>query len=363
MVNKIEIAKSLLSPPGDTIQETIDSLGMTQAELAERIGRPKEKVNEIIKGKERISYPTAFSLEKVLGIPASFWLNREKDYREQLFQIQEQEKLEKHIEWLRLFPYNELKKMGWLTDSKENHVKVNSLLQFFGIASPEEWDRIYIQKEVSVSFRISLANTKSPHAISAWLRIGEKQADNLNLSEYDKKTFRVGLKRIKELACNMPEGFAKDLQDLCASSGVAVVYTPNLPKAPISGATRWYRNKPLIQLSGRYKTDDHFWFSFFHEAAHILLHGKKDIFLENLEGTEKDQIKEKEADDFAANFLLKENEFKEIIASLPLNDEGITQLSDRYKISPGIIIGRLQHEKIIDPSVGNHHKIKINLFE
>ena len=79
----------LLSPPGDTIQEHIDFIGMSQAELAERMGRPKEKINDVIKGREPISEATAFQLETVLGIPASFWLNREKTYRKELYELQQ----------------------------------------------------------------------------------------------------------------------------------------------------------------------------------------------------------------------------------------------------------------------------------
>jgi HTH-type transcriptional regulator / antitoxin HigA len=121
------------------------------------------------------------------------------------------------------------------------------------------------------------------------------------------------LAEIKELAFMMPDNFTQQLQGICARCGVAVVFTQNLPKAPISGATRWFHSKPIIQLSGRFKANDHFWFTFFHEAAHIILHGKKDIFLENVEGTEVDREKEEEANAFAAKTLLSESEFQEMI--------------------------------------------------
>jgi HTH-type transcriptional regulator / antitoxin HigA len=105
----------------------------------------------------------------------------------------------------------------------------------------------------------------------------------LNLQKYDKQKFNNILQDIKRLSFDQPSDFATRLQEICASCGVAVVYTRNLPKASISGATRWQNNKPIIQLSGRYKTNDHFWFTFYHEAGHILLHGKKDFFLEDVE--------------------------------------------------------------------------------
>ena len=362
MARSIEIAKSLLSPPGDTIQEHIDYIGMSQAELAERMGRPKEKINDIIKGREPITTATAFQLEKVLNIPVSFWLNRENTYRKELYELQQQEEFEKEKDWLAEFPVNEMRKIGWLPNTREKHILVDSLLKFFGIASADDWKRIYVEDQVSVAFRMSLANTKSPHSVAAWLRMGEIQSGEIEIQEFDKKKFKDSLSEVKELAFLMPDDYHKKLQEISAKSGVAVVFTRCLPKAPVSGATRWYHNKPIIQLSGRFKTDDHFWFTFFHEAGHILLHGKKDIFLENVEGTEIDQAKEEEANAFASKFLLSENELHEIIKATPLNEEKISAFSKKFRTPAGIIIGRLQHLKVIPFSSGNSLRQKIDLF-
>ena len=74
-----EYRPSEVSPPGDTLKEILDDRGLTQAELAERMGRPKKTINEIIKGKAAITPETALQLELVLGIPASFWTAREQE--------------------------------------------------------------------------------------------------------------------------------------------------------------------------------------------------------------------------------------------------------------------------------------------
>jgi HTH-type transcriptional regulator/antitoxin HigA len=362
MVSTIEAARSLLSPPGDTIQEHIDFIGMSQAELAERMGRPKEKINDIIKGREPITTATAFQLEKVLGIPASFWLNRENTYRKELYELDQQQVFENEIDWLREFPVNEMRKLGWLPHTTQKHVLVDSLLKFFSVASRDEWKRIYMDKEVSVAFRISLAHTQSPHAISAWLRKGEIQAEEIDISDFDKKKFKEALTDIKELAFLMPENFIQQLQRICATCGVALVFTPRLPKAPISGATRWYHDKPIIQLSGRSKTNDHFWFTFFHEAAHIFLHGKKDIFLENVEGTEIDHEKEEEANAFAEKTLLTENELHKIISTGPLTENRIQEFAKEFRTPTGVIVGRLQRLGHIPFNVWNGCKTKIDLF-
>jgi HTH-type transcriptional regulator / antitoxin HigA len=362
MATNIEIAASLLSPPGDTIQEHLDYLGMSQAELAERMGRPKEKINDIIKGREPITTATAFQLENVLGIPAGFWLNRETSYRKELYALQQQAELEKEKDWLSAFPVAAMRKYGWLPDTRKKNLLVESLLKFFSVASAGEWKRIYIDAEVSVAFRVSLVHTQSPHAVSAWLRKGEIQAIEIVLAEFNKSNFRNALSEIKELAFLMPDDFAQQLQRICAACGVAVVFTQNLPKAPISGATRWFHNKPIIQLSGRYKTNDHFWFTFFHEAAHIILHGKKDIFLENVEGADIDRQKESEANSFAARILLPESELQEIVASAPLTEKMICSFAEKFRTPAGVIIGRLQYLRLIPFHFGNGFRHKIDLF-
>jgi len=359
---ELQALKALVSPPGDTILETIEFMGMTQVELAERMGRPKEKINELIKGKSPISTETAFHLERVLGTPVSFWMNREREYRKELYEIEMQEQLVLQYDWLSCFPLRAIKNFGWVEDTRDKSVLVRQMLRFFGIATTQEWNRLYVDQKTSVAFRISLANTKSPHALSAWLRQGELESRKLGVADYDKSKFKAALGEIKSLVHQFPDDFDTQLQSLCASCGVALAYVPTLPKAPVSGASRWFHGKPLIQLSGRYRTDDHFWFTFYHEAAHILLHGKKDIFLENVEGTALDQAKEDEANAFAAEALLSEKEYAEIRSANQWTYDSIKTFAKKLNTSTGVIIGRLQHDKLLNWSAGNDLRKKVDLF-
>ena len=363
MGSDIQIQKEILSPPGDTIQETIDFIGMSQAELAERIGRPKEKLNDIIKGREPITLKTAILLERVLGIPVSLWMERERIYREEIARIEQQEFLENGIDWLDKFPVRELKKEGWLPDLRNKAELVDSLLKFFGIASPKQWEEIYISESVSVSFKVSLANTQSPHAISAWMRIGELKSNKNKLPEFDKIAFKDALDDIKKLVIKQPKNFKEQLQEICAKCGVAVIYTPCLPKAPISGATWWRGKNPIIQLSGRYKTNDSFWFAFYHESGHILKHGKKEIFLEDIEGSPVDQQKEMEANQFAQKYLFPESALKSLTEKSQISEKDIIAYARKYKTHPAIIIGQLQHSHVIRYSEGNEFKVSINLTD
>jgi addiction module HigA family antidote len=80
-------------PPGATLLETIEALGISQTDLAARTGRPKKTINEIIHGRAAITADTAIQFERVLGIPASFWLSLEANYREALARESAREQL------------------------------------------------------------------------------------------------------------------------------------------------------------------------------------------------------------------------------------------------------------------------------
>lgn len=343
----LELKKSLLSAPGASIQENIDFIGMSQAELAERLGRSIPKLNELIKGKAPLTKDTAVKLEYVLGIPASFWLNIERQYQEELMQIEQMEFLENCKDWITGFPITALKSMNLLPETSVKAETAEHLLKFFRVASPKEWAIIY--KEESLAFKIELKHTTDPKAISAWLRIGELQAEQINLAAFDKKLLTDCLPLLQDIAYNQPENWLAEIQKVCASFGVAVVYSPCLSKAPIYGAARWIKNKtvPLIQLTDRKKDYNAFWFSFYHELAHIRYHNKSDIFLDGLEEISPDLEKEKEADEFASRMLIKDAVWAKIENSELSTRNAILKFSSENKIHRSVLVSQLQRAGVL----------------
>lgn len=341
MKTALELKKELLSCPGDTIQEQIDFIGMSQAELAVRLGRSESKLNELIKGKAPLTPDTAKKLEYVLGIDAKFWMDLENVYQQELLEIKQLEFLEKCREWIKGFPVKELKRMHLLPNTCKTGELVEKLLSLFRVASPEEWSQIY-EKE-SLAFKIDLRYTKDPKPISTWLRIGELQAEKIELQEFDKKKITKALPTIQKLMFEEPEGWLDELQNICASFGVALVYTPCISKAPIYGASRWIKNKsvPLIQVTDRQKDYNAFWFTFFHELAHIRYHNKSDAFI-SIKDIQLDNEKEKQADDFASDMLLNEREREEVFKYSHFDTEIILDLSNTLKKHPGIIVAQIQ---------------------
>ncbi len=360
-MTNLEAKKLLLSCPGDTIQEHIDAIGMSQAELAERLGRSIPKLNELIKGKAPITKETATKLEYVLGIPANFWLNLERAYQDELLAIEQLEFLELCVEWLKEFPILVMKKMGLLPNTNDMPLLVESLLKFFRVASPVQWSSLYTNNQLA--FKIDLKHTAEPQAISVWLRLGELQAEKIQTAEFDKKLIRERFDEIQTLCFQKPENWMEILQKICSECGIALVYTPCISKAPIYGATRWIKNssKPLIQITDRKKDYNAFWFSFYHELAHILLHGKKDIFIDGIDNLNIDVEKEKQADDFAARMLLSEKERNELLRNSNFSPEFILAFSRKYNTNPSIIISQLQREEKISYNDFKFNKLKIKV--
>jgi len=129
---------------------------------------------------------------------------------------------------------------------------------------------------------------------------------------------------------------------------VAVVFVAELQGTHASGATQWLSaDKALIQLSCRYKSDDQFWHAFFHEAAHLLLHGKREVFIDDSadNGTEE---QEREAHDFASALRVPPAKLRRFLEAWSGDRRSIEQFADKLGIAPGIVVGQLQHLKVIE---------------
>ncbi len=310
---------------------------------------------EIINGKAAITPETALELELVLSVPASFWNARERDYRAFLARQDQERKLAQQLEWLRNFPITRMAKAGWIGRPTDKKQQLKELLQFFGVASPEQWQSVFDNCEVA--FRQSSAFTSDSYALSAWLRRGMSIADQVQCAKFDKARFIDALGQIRGLTAKPVSVFVPAMKELCAAAGVVVAFVPELPKARASGATRWLTaDKALIQLSLRYKTDEQLWFTFFHEAAHILLHGKRLIFLDI--GKSEGKL-EDEANRWAAEFLIPNAVYDEF-ATLPSHSKNrIKALARSIGIAPGIVVGRLQHDGTLPHSHCNDLKRRL----
>jgi HTH-type transcriptional regulator / antitoxin HigA len=340
------------SPPGDTLAALLEEHSMTQTELASRLGVTLKHVNRVIKGGASISPEFALGLEKVLRAPATFWLTREAHYQADKARQEQRMSFNHALVWASRFPLKELRQRGRVTQRSVGPELVEELLGFLGIAHPSQW------RPPEVAYRKSQKFQSDPYALSAWLREGEMEAVEVECAPYDEDAFRQILERARSLTRQQPGEWWPALQELCATAGVAVVVVDTYAGAKTNGATRWLSpDKALIELSLRHKWEDIFWFSFFHEAGHVLLHRKKDMF-QDLFVDEHNQRPpdprerqvESEADRFAARTLIPPPHDRRL-QSLSVSE--ISSFARMLDIAPAIVVGRMQHEGYLPYNRGN----------
>lgn len=354
-------APEFVSSPGETLEEVLEDRRMSQSEFAERTGRPKKTINEIVKGKAAITPETAIQFERVLGVPASFWMAREQNYRESLARAKELEELKGQAAWLDEIPFRAMARLGWVSQYKDKALQLEEALKFFGVASPSSWAGVWGAE--AASFRKSAKLSSDPGAIAAWLRKGEIEASIRSCRDFDEKAFRAVLTQLRSITRESPKSYLPQLQQMCALSGVAVVFVPELPGTRVWGATRWLgTSRAILQLSLRYKTDDHLWFTFFHEAAHILLHNKRAVFVEE-DSAEKGE-KEREADAFASEWLVPKSQYRAFCRKGAFSCAAASRFAHEIGIAPGIIVGRLQRDGYMGRANCNDLKKKLDwVFE
>lgn len=334
--------------PGIDLTEKLEEIEMGTKEFAVRTNKPEKTINAVLKGESSITPEMAVLFENVLHIPANYWLNRQRNYDEYLARLSAQQTLKKASDWARSFPLNELIKCGWIEDLKPIEERANALLSFFGFSNIEAWGAYYYERQLKVAFRISLHGTKNPYALSAWLRQGELEAKKLQVPVYNEKLLKSNLTRFKEIMVKQSASFFEELQQLCGECGVALVLIPCIKGTQISGASRWVNDTPVVQMSGRHNRYDIFWFTFFHELGHILLHGKKDIFLEEITYSDADMIKEAEADSFAVKHLLTDIQVEKVVKDKPYTKDKFVKYANEFQTHSSIIVGRLKKLKAIE---------------
>jgi len=308
MLNRVknEYRPDYASSPGEILEETLDARGIRKKDFAERCGLSAKHIHQIIGGEASVTPYTAILFERVLGIDSQIWNNLEANYRFFKARQMANEKAEGLFEWSRRFPVRELVDRGFIEQPRNEGHAVEYLLRFFGVASIEAWEMKY--GSMVVSYRHSPSFSSEAESLAAWLRIGELLAQRMETEPYDRPRFKKALSEIRSFTSHRPEEFVPEMKELCRRAGVVVIFVREFPKTHVSAATRWLNpDKALIQLSLRHKTDDHFWFSFFHEGAHILLHGKKNLFVD---GSSDDSAAEVQADNFAANILIKPQRYR-----------------------------------------------------
>lgn len=332
-----EFAPDYAVAPGESLREAIEYLGMTQAEFAQRMGMTPQSLSRILSGKQPISYETAQKLEYITGISREFWNNLEARYREQLQMIELKKQESSFAEFIKRIPVKMLAERGYIQKFKECVKQGIELLKFYKIGEIAAFDS-YASSMVAAA-RSSPAFSTSAHDAVTYITMGLHEAAKIDVADYSEKRFKEVLEQARGMIKDPPEGFGAILQELFASAGVALVFVPTFKGISFSGVSKWISSsKAMIIMNIRGKREDKFWFSLFHEAAHILKHSKTQIHIAEAASTNPE---EKEADKFAAEMLIQ-TKYNEQIKNASTEDE-IIRIAEELDISPGIVAGRNQH--------------------
>ena len=330
---------------------------MSQSELARRMDRPVRTINEIVNSKAAITPDTSIQLERALGISARLWNGLETQYREHLALVRAEQELATVADWAKDFPASDLVRHGLIPEglTRSKTGKVAALLSYFGVSNTSAWERQWLAP--AAAFRESPTFSAAPKAIAAWLRWGEIQAAGIHADPFDAKAYRDLLVEFRKLTRRDPPLVIEGVKERAAATGVIIVLTPELRGTHLSGAARWLAtDRPLIQLSLRHKTDDQFWFTLFHESRHIL-EGKKRDYVDAPESNETvGSTSEQDADKFARDTLIPPREYDAWVGIGDFSETAIRTFAEAQGVSPGIVVGRLQRDRILGRSQFNRLK-------
>ena len=362
--------------PGNFLRNALEERGMKQADLAERIDLSKKSINDIIQGRSHISLSTAFKLSKVFHFSVDYWMRLQQSYDNTKARSEENKRVAQDIKKnLQNFKeaFQELKTIGFtskLNWVEKNFEKITEELQkFYGVGSLG-----LVDNTMNYAFlRKYKRDNVNPYTLSAWLRVGEIKAQEVQVKDFDEKKLKEKLPELKKLSTKFPESYLSKVREILADCGVVVVYMPKMKNTFAQGASMWItNNKVLLMLNTHKRNEGQFWFNLFHEIGHIVLHKKSEPFVDYYDENDYKSEEEKQADNFAQKHLISdfkktEQRFKDISPKIGW-EQAIKKVAKEEGVSPAIFAGRLTYEygkdeeiyKIL--SVFLHPKINYNDF-
>ena len=338
----------IATPPGATIKEQLSDRGMSQKEFAARMDMSEKHISKLINGDVHLTPDVAVRLELVLGVPAKFWNNLESIYREKLVKVEMENTMDTDIELAKQFPYSEMSRFGWVPETRDAKEKVIYLRKYFGIV---ELSLLENEQITRIACRRLAITEKSDLALMAWVQEAKIIARGIQTEPINIKGLIAAIPDIRKMTVMKPNEFCPKVKKYLADCGIALVFLPHLKGSFLQGATFLDGNKIVVGLTARGKDADKFWFSLFHEIAHIL---EGHIY----RGRGVSEEEEKQADVIAANILIPEDKLQQFIGRGDYSIASIAQFAETIGIQQGIVIGRLQNDKQLDYRQFNQYKVK-----
>lgn len=350
----LEFTPDWFSKPGDSLRTLMLRRSINAQDIAGHLDGGMQTLRGLLDGSHPIDNDHASVLAEAVGGTTSFWLKRQEQYDAALERAVDRATAVEADDWL-LLPVPGNKPRGRLTQEKMRD-EVRRRLRFFNVSTMDAWKIRYGKICTSTLFRTSPTFSSDDGAVLMWLRDGELISDLVSTKPWNADNLRDRLDSIRKLSkLKHPKVFLPKLKALCAEAGVAVVAKKAPPKCHSSGASRMVApDKAMILLSFRGLSDDKFWFTVFHEIGHLILHGAQTFVDSDINGDDLDDY-EHEANEFSSRMIVPAERVEEF-ESLPADKNKVIRFSAKVGVSVGLLVGQMQHQKMIRPDQMNYLK-------
>lgn len=361
-MNKVEYKDLVAFHPGYYVADIIEDMGMSQDEFATRMGTTGKTLSKLVNGQCNLSVDLAQKLAMMLGTGIDVWLNLQTTYNQKKAEIEQQKQNDEQTAIVSMIDYSYFVKVAHLADTRKSDEKVANLCGFFRVSDL----RIMLEPDFLVNFRSSVSVVEQKNIINAraWLQTAMNFSKDLPIGKFNKSKLEMALPEIRKMTLQDPQVFLPRLREIFAECGVAFVLLPHLKNSGINGAVKWSDSEHvLLALNDRRCYADTFWFSLFHEIKHVLQQKTKTVFVSSdIKQIEQlNQTLEDEADRFAQDYLIPLEEYKRFAPNRFTSDAEIIRFARKIGVHPGVVAGRLQHDKIIPQNRCSRLKVKYHV--
>ena len=334
--------------PGYYLTDIIEELEMTQDEFAKRLGTTGKTVSLLLNGQTTLTNDLAMKISAMLGIGVETLLNLQKTYDEKKIEIDRAKAMDQQIEVADVIDYAYFVRNRLLPDVKSKVEKIKQLCSFLKVSDLQ----ILKRRDLLASFRTTVTSVTDKNVINAnvWLQTALNQGIAMKVAPFDERKLKSHIDEIRSMTLQEPSEFLPRLRGIFNECGVAFVLLPALKNCGINGVVKWYDDKVVLALNDRFKYADAFWFSLFHEIKHIFQKKKTKVIIScNNDFSELDEEFEKEADAFATETLIPQEDYNSYFddKGIYISKGDVERFAKHIGIHPGIVVGRLQHDKRI----------------
>lgn len=340
MNNYIEYNDKIAFHPGYYIKEILDDTGLTQEDFAKRLGTTPKNFSLLIRGEQSLSIDIAMKLSRMVGTSINYWLNLQKSYDSLIAEFKSEEELVEERAVFDCLDYKYFRDNFDLPDlPRKKDAQIKQVREFLQVATLT----VFKKKDMAVSFRSASAEITESNIIkaNAMVQIAINKALKVSTPKFNKSKFEKAIQYALTLTQNHEE-FYPLIRKAFMDAGVVLVILPNLSGSKINGATKKLGNgNIMLMVNDRRLNADSFWFTLFHEIGHII-NGDYGISFETEEGEKEDN-----ADKYAEDMLIPRALYGDFVKQKKFDVQSICRFAKQIDRAPGIILGRLQNDKLV----------------